>query len=711
MRNSRTVAIIASLSVLCMTFVLGDAHAAPKTAVWKGELPIRQPWLRDHLADDSLAYVRVPHLFGLLSMPKGSALDVALRSKANIENVEKIRRGITNNVLPQIPGFANVQLRLLEQHLRSPIEVAFFLAEAPSALISVNLDLDSDEALAEVLELMGVPLLEPLDEQGIGQVGVVPIPVFLQFEAATGQLLIHAGPAVTAVAFEEALAATERNTAHAMTAMEDRVDQSGQGFFLWIDSQRALPLLQSTLPPEQAEAITASGLSEVSSAAVGWGVANGKGRLSIVADLPDDGERGFLPYVSNDLSATTVGEPDGLLVLSIPTAAEFSRMESLALDSAETETQLKWAEGKTEFEALTGVAVEEIFEAIGPEVLMIFDQAGDYLALRVRDARLWSSIVSRVGETTGRPADKRRVGGKTYYHASMPNEFGFLGEELAGDIGWYAVLLGRQRDHFYWTQDGDFLYIASVPQVLLDRAKMRAGTSVAQWLQERQRIDADEAVLSVSGTGRKLPKRLYAVYIEVLQLLADLGETEIDVWSMPTAEQLGLPDIGTLGFTVNLGNPTLSAEFTFENNPGELLGGIGGVAMIGIAAAIAVPAYQDYKVRAMISEGLSLSGSVKAAIAEFYFENQRFPGEEEAVEMSLYDLDSESVLSVTVEANTGRIIVQYADSVAGGGEVVLEASVDVGAVVSWSCGGSFEDKHLPAACRDGSVVNYEDGDT
>ena len=711
MKNNRSAALIASLSVLCTLFVFGDVQAASKPAAWKGELPVRQPWLRDHLPDDSLAYIRVPHLFGMLSMPKGSALDAALRSKANVENVEKIRRGITNNVLPQIPGFANVQLRLLEQHLRSPIEVAFFLDEAPSALISVNLDLDSNEALAGVLEMMGVPLLEPLDEQGIGQIGVVPIPVFLRFDASTGYLLVLAGPAVTGPVFADVLAATERRGAHAMTAMENQVDESGQGFFVWIDSERALPLLQSTLPEDQAAAITASGLNRVSSAAMGWGVADGKGRLSIVANLPQDSERGFVPHVSNDLSARAVGEPDGLLVLSIPTAAEFSRMEALALESAETETQLKWAEGKQQFEAFSGVAIEEIFEAVGPEMLMVFDQAGDYVALRVRDARLWNSIVSRVGEKTGRPADRRRVGGKTYYHASMPNEFGFLGEEEAGDIGWYAVLLSRQRDHFYWTQDGDFLYIASVPQVLLDRSAMRPRTDIGRWLRERQRIDADAAVFSASGTGRKLPKRLYAVYIEILQLLADLGETEIDVWSMPSAEQLGLPDIGTLGFTIKLGNPTLAAEFTFENNPGELLGGVGGVAMLGIAAAIAIPAYQDYKVRATVSEGLSLSGGTKAAVTEFYTENRRFPGEAEAAGLSRYDLDSDEVLSITVEPGTGRIVVRYADSVAGGGEVVLEASVDSG-VVSWSCGGSFEDKHLPSSCRDSSLADgYRDGES
>lgn len=49
------------------------------------------------------------------------------------------------------------------------------------------------------------------------------------------------------------------------------------------------------------------------------------------------------------------------------------------------------------------------------------------------------------------------------------------------------------------------------------------------------------------------------------------------------------------------------------------------VAIIGILAAIAIPAYQDYTIRSQATEGLSLASSVKAAVAEYYADKGTWP--------------------------------------------------------------------------------------
>src|SRR5713226_6211205 len=49
------------------------------------------------------------------------------------------------------------------------------------------------------------------------------------------------------------------------------------------------------------------------------------------------------------------------------------------------------------------------------------------------------------------------------------------------------------------------------------------------------------------------------------------------------------------------------------------------VAIIGILAAIAIPAYQDYTIRAQVTEGLNLSSSLKANVAEYYAQYGSWP--------------------------------------------------------------------------------------
>ena len=49
------------------------------------------------------------------------------------------------------------------------------------------------------------------------------------------------------------------------------------------------------------------------------------------------------------------------------------------------------------------------------------------------------------------------------------------------------------------------------------------------------------------------------------------------------------------------------------------------VAIIGILAAIAIPAYQDYTIRAQVTEGLNLASSIKAGVAEYYSDHGSWP--------------------------------------------------------------------------------------
>jgi hypothetical protein len=690
--------------------VASGAGGKPAVAAGTGDTTIRGAWLNERLPADTLAYQRIPHPFGIFSTPKGSALDPALRSPANGENLRKIREGILGNVLPLIPDLDDARIRFLVGRLASPLEMAVFAAPAPSLLLAMHTNLDSAAALeAAIADFAGsepaLSLLTPLDADGYAPVVGMPAPAFLQFDAATGRLLIQVGPAVSLESFTRLLTSLKPGSNTQMKAIEQQLDQSGQGWFVWIDAEKILPVAQMFMPPENLAKLQASGLDKVRAAGIGWGVVHTKGRLGIVLDVAPEGNRQYLPFVSNELGLTSVGKPDAFVLLSLPTAAELTRIESQVLASMNQDDRDRWQQLKDKLQTETGVSIEQIFAALGPELAAIFDSVGDYGAIRLRDRPLFDRLMDSLARFRGIAPDSHRAHGKTFYHWSMPGDFAEMDADTIKEMGPVAELLMRQRDHLYWVQDGDFLYFASVPQPLLDRIARGADTRIDKWLLDQQRIDASRSFMVLTGTSRKLPMRLYHVYIELLQFLADVSDTDIDVWNMPTAVDLSLATEGALGFTVDLGDPYVSVGMTFENNPAEVLfgSGAGTFAAIGIIAAIAIPAYQDYTIRAHVSEGYNLASQAQQAVADYHASAGEFPPPSAAAAMA-NDLSGTYTESVRVMPGSGVIVVTFFDdAVPEGGQLMFEPRIRDQGVIEWVCSGTLEPKHMPPDCRDNPV--------
>ena len=127
------------------------------------------------------------------------------------------------------------------------------------------------------------------------------------------------------------------------------------------------------------------------------------------------------------------------------------------------------------------------------------------------------------------------------------------------------------------------------------------------------------------------------------------------------------------------------------------------VAIIGILAAIAIPAYQDYTIRAQVSEGLNLAGGAKAAVSEYTMDRGIFPADNPTAGISTAaSINGKYVTQVAVSG--GVISVTYgadAHSILSGANLQLSPTTQAGSV-EWACsspGTSIADKHLPAACR------------
>jgi type IV pilus assembly protein PilA len=127
------------------------------------------------------------------------------------------------------------------------------------------------------------------------------------------------------------------------------------------------------------------------------------------------------------------------------------------------------------------------------------------------------------------------------------------------------------------------------------------------------------------------------------------------------------------------------------------------VAIIGILAAIAIPAYQDYTVRAKVSEGLNLSSAAKVAIAERFQDTGVMPTGQGTAGLPL----STSIIgnhtgSVAVGA-AGVITATYKTLGAGvgtGATIVLTPTNTVGSI-AWACShpNTLTNAQVPAQCR------------
>ncbi|HGG9598313.1 TPA: pilin [Neisseria meningitidis] len=148
------------------------------------------------------------------------------------------------------------------------------------------------------------------------------------------------------------------------------------------------------------------------------------------------------------------------------------------------------------------------------------------------------------------------------------------------------------------------------------------------------------------------------------------------------------------------------------------------IAIVGILAAVALPAYQDYTARAQVSEAILLAEGQKSAVTEYYLNHGIWPGDNSSAGVASSATDIKGKYVEKVEVANGVITAQMASSNVNNEikdkKLSLWAKRQDGSV-KWFCGqpvtrndtakdavtaatdnsnNGINTKHLPSTCRD-----------
>ncbi|MBH6124585.1 pilin [Neisseria meningitidis] len=147
------------------------------------------------------------------------------------------------------------------------------------------------------------------------------------------------------------------------------------------------------------------------------------------------------------------------------------------------------------------------------------------------------------------------------------------------------------------------------------------------------------------------------------------------------------------------------------------------IAIVGILAAVALPAYQDYTARAQVSEAILLAEGQKSAVTEYYLNHGIWPGDNNSAGVaSSTDIKGKYVKEVEVAKGviTAEMKSSGVNKEIQGKKLSLWAKRQDGSV-KWFCGqpvtrdanatnddvtadsgNEIDTKHLPSTCRDAS---------
>ena len=672
-------------------------------------------WLRQVLPPNAVGYVRLPTLAYLYDNVD-NGFKYAQGNEAHVNLLKQMQQGFYDNLLAKVEPAERPVYNLLVKHINGPLELAILMNDqnptAPTVLLATNLDIKDNAEFSQLLSGLTAnqPMIaetQAINAQGVGALTIAPMAVnaVYRFDGKTGQLTMAVSNMLDQTQLETTISSLSPAKSHSMYAAEKQIDESGKGLFGFVDVKAILPKADMMLPPEAKAGMQMSGLDKVNSIAFGYGASQSKTRLKVLIDMPSVGFRAYLPTVANNFDFSARGEINSVGVLSLPTEVQYKRIE--ATISMMKGRAPEYNEFKQKFKTETGFEIEQILSILGPEIVYFSDSVSDFIAMRLQDKQKFQQLLKTGQEKGVVNYSTREIGGVSIHHATT-DFMNFDDESIKMLDIQPAVqyMLQQIKSHYYWIEEDNFLVFSAVPQPLIERASRNDKVKVKNWLKESQKHSLESAFLAFSASKEGISRKSYYFYLQILNALADISGSQADIYSLPHAGELNFADKGSMGFSIDLDEKFIALELNFEQSLFDIFyaGGYESIAVIGILAAIAVPAYQDYTVRAQVSTAMFSASPIKTQITELVLNGVPVEQINNGSHQLLSAADYAGSHVDYIEIKNGVINVgvggQDANPLIHGGVLKLTPQIGANQMLNWSCTAiDIENKFLPQECR------------
>lgn len=547
-------------------------------------------YFRDKLPQNTLAYIRLTNPIVHLFSAKNRTNDQALQHKSSINALQGFREVLTNREqfidrIQQLGlNFDEKNLEIITYfssifygYLNGPIEAfvtnqhrEFSLTAKGLVSIPVNINSIADLNMILADNPLGVEFLQ-FDKNGYA----VDENIAFYFSPKSQRIIVSIGLEVDSLEqIQQTLAALKVEKNHEMYRFENQIDLTGQNNFFWIDLRNKSEMFTAIMENQKSWFL----LKEIDGVAFGDGTNQEKqGQIKLVVKTNADKILGRDSRLQNDFNFKTVGEPKAAVILPIPTISMIKKSIETYLMSAipsylinkTTHAEIKerstalYQEFHAEWIQYMGFDFEEILAFMGPNMVFYYDDIGPHISISIADKKAlynWLKQKNSAGIFTYHKnrhiheitlqnpllelAKQQRLSEPE--HAGMAIAYPFINEYISSIYGLRVLDLNW---HLYWSDEGDFIRLSSLPQMVEEERKL-GHKRFNKWLTEKQGVDSENVFLAATLDWESADRRWYYNYLHLLQNSADILGTDFDIHQMPRADQLSLAESSRLGFQI-----------------------------------------------------------------------------------------------------------------------------------------------------------------